>query len=475
MHYSCQKVFVVIKVHNRTDKNGYLTNLYYKYEFGGTYQPKKTVNLQNQHNKSIKKLNCNWKLNLSSVTDLVHITSLYDNHCHEDIQYLIVNDTYDLSTIRSLLSAKYPDQPFFTRNLANIVAQLQREYCVEENDASLLLTKLYKYKEIEEATGILPRVLITDENLSIKHIASYNLLNTKHLFCLYHLSQNILKNLKSKLGEQYSNFIKDFYITCNSLSEDNCEHLLIFKIFTEGMQLTQKVKGLNRHIKTAINSPSTLLLVMEINYNNHIALQYVFPQIVKQINKYLTPNLAAKQQKQIIESTIYRAQALLFNNTNLNKQISNTLLELFLSTDANILLNSQEFVYDNNFIKNTYNILQSYLLALITKVEYLSVQEIWKFQVHIEKKLQFVKTISLAKQAITLQDNDKNNCKLEDFLRNYIKKKNLNKCQNSDVLSIVIQINNEKLVFIKNVADSVYHVDKEAPCKKHIKDKQENY
>ena len=47
-----------------------------------------------------------------------------------------------------------------------------------------------------------------------------------------------------------------------------------------------------------------------INYNNHIALQFVFPQIVQQINKYLTPNLAAEQQKQIVQSTIYRAQIL---------------------------------------------------------------------------------------------------------------------------------------------------------------------
>ncbi|CAG8608205.1 15067_t:CDS:2, partial [Cetraspora pellucida] len=73
--------------------------------------------------------------------------------------------------------------------------------------------------------------------------------------------------------------------------------------------------------------------------------------------------------------------------------------------DANISLNSQEFVYDNNFIENTYDISQSYLLALITKDEYL-----------------------LAKQAIILQDDDENNCKLEGFLRNYIEKKKL-KCE----------------------------------------------
>ncbi|CAG8648111.1 6976_t:CDS:1, partial [Scutellospora calospora] len=102
-------------------------------------------------------------------------------------------------------------------------------------------------------------------------------------------------------------------------------------------------------------------------------------------------------------------------------------------------------------------------------------------------KLRFVKTMSLAKQAITLQDDDENDYELESFLRNYIEKKKLEcerqtqqrelqilkKYQNFDVPSI--QINNEKLVSIENVADPAYYVGKEAPRKKRIKGEQENY
>ncbi|CAG8591523.1 10053_t:CDS:2, partial [Racocetra fulgida] len=72
-------------------------------EFSGTYQPKKTNNLQNQHNK----------VNLSCATGVVHITSFNDKHiehqllpdikifapvnyqfsdnCHKEICYLAVN------------------------------------------------------------------------------------------------------------------------------------------------------------------------------------------------------------------------------------------------------------------------------------------------------------------------------------------------------------------------------------------------
>ncbi|CAG8628741.1 1691_t:CDS:2, partial [Scutellospora calospora] len=142
--YGYQKGFVAIKVCNRTDKNGRLTNLYYKCEFGGTYQPKKTVNLQNQHNKDTR--------------IFASINRQFSNECHEDIRYLVVNGRCDLSTIRSFLSAKYPDQPFFTRDLANVVAQLQREYRVKRNDASLLLTKLYEYKEIDPNWYIKPLI-----------------------------------------------------------------------------------------------------------------------------------------------------------------------------------------------------------------------------------------------------------------------------------------------------------------------------
>ncbi|CAG8736641.1 17530_t:CDS:2, partial [Racocetra fulgida] len=207
--YGCQKGFIPVKIRNKTDKNGRLTNLYFKCKFGGTYQPKKIVILQNQHNKGSKKLNCNWQLNLSLATGLIRITSFCDHHvehqlspdtmifapvnrrfsdeCCEDIRHLVVNGRCDLSTIRSLVSAKYPDQLFLTRDLVNIVAQLRRDHHIEGNDASRLLTLLYEYKEadlnwyikplidpvmqqLEDATRILPRVLMTDEDLSMKHV-----------------------------------------------------------------------------------------------------------------------------------------------------------------------------------------------------------------------------------------------------------------------------------------------------------------
>ncbi|CAG8824586.1 25154_t:CDS:1, partial [Cetraspora pellucida] len=178
--YGHQKGFVAIKIRSKTDHNGHLTNLYYKYEFGGTYQSKKTNNLQNQHNKGSKKINCDWKVNLSSATSMIRITSFNDHHvehqlspdtnifapvncrfsddCHKEIRHLVVNGRCDLSTIRSLISAKFPDQLFLTRDLANVVAQLRREHKVEGNDASRLLSQLYEYREKDSNWYIEPLI-----------------------------------------------------------------------------------------------------------------------------------------------------------------------------------------------------------------------------------------------------------------------------------------------------------------------------
>ncbi|CAG8683158.1 863_t:CDS:2, partial [Cetraspora pellucida] len=491
--YSCQKGFVPIKICNKTDRNECLINLYYKCEFSRTYQPKKTNNLQNQHNKVSKKLNYDWKANLSFATGVVQITSFNNNHvehqlspntkifapinrrfsddCHEEIRHLTINGRCDLSTIRSLLSVKYPDQLFLTYDLANIVAQLRREHNVKGSEASQLLKQLYEYREkdpnwyieplvdsisnhlcgifwmnpgqrerwirfcdiialmpdetiesfhwvmgqLKKATGILPRILMMDEDLSMKYVVAHDLPNTKHLFYFY-LARNSLS--ESVFEARFTNLLNNYPAASSYLQ----------KLFL--------IEGLNNHIKTAINSSSTLL-------------QTVFPQVVQQINKYLTPNLATKQQKQI-----------LWNSD---------------------LLNLQDITYDDDFIENTYDVSQSYLLALIKENEYSSVKEENSFQKSVDKKLQFNKSMSLAKKTIILQNSENDN-ELDTLLKNYIEKKTLQyekktkeremrilKENHSSENVLAIETDDNQLISIDNVANPLNHIGKGAPKKNRIK------
>src|SRR5277367_2423844 len=44
--------------------------------------------------------------------------------------------------------------------------------------------------------------------------------STFHIHCIWHISQNLPKQLKGKLGSSFSDFIKDFYKARNSLKEE---------------------------------------------------------------------------------------------------------------------------------------------------------------------------------------------------------------------------------------------------------------
>ncbi|CAG8539390.1 16341_t:CDS:2, partial [Cetraspora pellucida] len=369
-------------------------------EFSRTYQPKKTNNLQNQHNKGSKKLNCDWKANLSFATGVVQITSFNDNHVEHQLS---------------------PDTKIFAPSLSESVFEAR--------------------------------------------------------------FTNLLNNYPAA-----SSYLQKLF-----LSKESWACAYTFKIFTGGMQSTQRVEGLNNHIKTAINSSSTLLQVMEaihqciereslsqrfnswsqdrINYNDNLVLQTVFPQVVQQINKYLISNLATKQQKQI-------------------------------SWNSD-LLNLQDVTYDDDFIENTYDVSQSYLLALIKENEYSSVKEVWRitclistkiddvqensFQKSVDKKLQFNKSMSLAKKAITLQNSENDN-ELDTLLKNYIEKKTLQREKetkeremrilrenNSSENVLAIETDDNQLISIDNVANPLNHIGKGAPKKNRIKGAQEDH
>ncbi|CAG8807472.1 912_t:CDS:2, partial [Racocetra persica] len=138
----------------------------------------------------------------------------------------------------------------------------------------------------------------------------------------------------------------------------------------------------------------------------------------KQINKYLMSNLAAEQQKQIVESTIYWAYIILLND---------------------IEFNNQDVECNNNFIENIYDTSWSYLSSLISKSEYSTIQE----KLECEEETQ--------ERELRIFKNHHNKGKV-----------------------LIVQDSNKQLISVKNVLDPAYHVGKEALRKKCIKDAQEN-
>ena len=44
---------------------------------------------------------------------------------------------------------------------------------------------------------------------------------TYQIHCIFHISENLPRNLKSKLYNQYESFVRDFFLCCNSLCEED--------------------------------------------------------------------------------------------------------------------------------------------------------------------------------------------------------------------------------------------------------------
>ncbi|CAB5377078.1 unnamed protein product [Rhizophagus irregularis] len=120
-----------------------------------------------------------------------------------------------------------------------------------------------------DATGIEPQVILTDMDPAMDVACQSVYKNTYHIHCIWHLSQNLIKRLKSKLGvANFKMFINDFWKARNSLcvdvfkqrfqsllekypsayeylystiysSRQSWTWLFINRIFTAGMQSTQ--------------------------------------------------------------------------------------------------------------------------------------------------------------------------------------------------------------------------------------------
>jgi hypothetical protein len=71
------------------------------------------------------------------------------------------------------------------------------------------------------ATGIEPQVIMTDMDPAMDAACQIVYKNTYHVHCIWHLSQNLPKRLKTKLGtENFKSFFNDFWQTRNSLCID---------------------------------------------------------------------------------------------------------------------------------------------------------------------------------------------------------------------------------------------------------------
>jgi hypothetical protein len=210
-----------------------------------------------------------------------------------------------------------------------------------------------------EACEIPPLTFVTDADPAMIAAISIVFPETHHIQCLYHLYQNLPKNLRSCLGSSlYQEFLKDFKAIqrshCESVFERRSQDLVekyapgrkyITKMllnrkhtwvkcftsrhFTAGTQSTQRVESENALIQKAVQSSFSLSQVQEaienrlefesinnlysiwktstLQYAQPFVIETFFTSIDNNIKKYLTQPIHDAHFKQMCQSVCYRA------------------------------------------------------------------------------------------------------------------------------------------------------------------------
>ncbi|CAB4420234.1 unnamed protein product [Rhizophagus irregularis] len=214
-----------------------------------------------------------------------------------------------------------------------------------------------------------PKVLFTDSDPAIIAAVQVVYPQTRHLLCVYHLFENVKKKAKSKLrGDIVSSFVSDFYAMRNSHSEEQfdmkyqemlsnyepCRPYLekrlypsreswarycISKIFTAGVESTQRVESINGIIKKLVDRGTLLKELVELDS-------------VLQANLFAIP--LSIQRAQMNQSLLYQANLISIDRVEDN--------------DGNF----------SDILEHSYDIPQIRLRDLLSGISYNDINELWE-------------------------------------------------------------------------------------------------
>ena len=240
----------------------------------------------------------------------------------------------------------------FDRNMQNIV--FAQGLLADESKHS----HSWFFRQIIEATGIHPTVIITDSDPAVDAAVKEVFTTTYPIHCAFHITQNLHKNLRKPLGDQYEKFLRDFYLCRNSIvqttfhdrfakliedypqskcyleglytSKEYWAHSYTSFKFTGGMIASSRVESVNACIKKMLfNSDVSLCeLMSEIHklldeqdkrnryqdwmlaipsVKNLEQVNFLFTKLDKCCQSFLTPVILKLQRDEINQSLYYTA------------------------------------------------------------------------------------------------------------------------------------------------------------------------
>ncbi|CAB4436064.1 unnamed protein product [Rhizophagus irregularis] len=176
---------------------------------------------------STKKMLCLWHVNAScpkvnNPDSAIFINKIVDEHNHD----------LSVEAVKFREDKKFNDEMFrpTAKSLSNDAAQMS-DWLDEQkerdsrwiiargwDDNNTLTHLLWMTPEqIVEATGIHPTVIMTDSDPAVDAAVKEVFTKTYPVHCAFHITQNLHKNLRKPLGDNYEKFLQDFYRCRNSL------------------------------------------------------------------------------------------------------------------------------------------------------------------------------------------------------------------------------------------------------------------
>lgn len=240
----------------------------------------------------------------------------------------------------------------FDRNRQNII--FAQGLLIDESKDS----HIWLFRQIIEATNIHPTVILTDSDPAVDAAVKEIFPTTYPIHCAFHITQNLHKNLRKLLGNQYEKFLQDFYKCRNSLvqttfhnrfmkliedypsskcyleglykSKEYWAHSYTKFKFTGGMIATSRVESVNACVKRLLYNSNVSLceLMFEINrlldeqdrknqYNdwkltipsvkNLEHSNFLFMKVDKCCQDFLTTAILKIQRDEINQSLYYAA------------------------------------------------------------------------------------------------------------------------------------------------------------------------
>ncbi|CAG8722378.1 33926_t:CDS:2, partial [Racocetra persica] len=171
-----------------------------------------------------------------------------------------------------------------------------------------------------DATGSEPQVIMIDMDPAMDAACQVKYMNSYHIHCIWHMSQNLSKRLKAKLrSENFKEFICDFWKVQNSLNIEVFEYRFqsLLEKYPTGMQSTSRVESINAIIHKAVAFSSSMSDVVEA-----LELRMQREELNKKINKQMCELVLYKCEKLDIDHAL-EDQLYLDENELINKITEN--------------------------------------------------------------------------------------------------------------------------------------------------------